>query len=511
MLSTTERRTSQRGQVLVIFAGGLVAILAIAALVFDVGQDLLERRRQQNAADAAALAGARFLTQTNDSISGLNCKSLSTLAACQQAEAAARSIAEKNGYKDGVGDVIVTVNIPPDSQSPQYMGYPGHVQVVIDTTRGSFFSGVLGLATHRVATQAVAANLDGYALPYSFLSLNPTACGAGKIGGGGSSGSLTIAAEIMVSSSCTTSPGSGALQVGGAGVTFSAPTCYTVGEHKVNGDPADAVCDYHDGATAIGDPLLSLNGPAIGGSTVPNPPATPEITGPPPASPIPNGCPGSSSPSTKTDPKGCDINFNKDRVVHIYPGVYWGGLSLRQTSKDLTVCMDPGIYYMAGGGFEVSGDIILKSVDAGTTCSSSVAMGGGVMIYNTDDPEFKSQCVAGTGTGKQCIKSIDFATTTASDVDLRGYQGATYTHLLVFQDRNASSQPAMSTEGNAAMSLSGTIYLPKADFNYHGNGTSSVLDAQVICDEFSVTGNGAINVTYNPDNAVTLHDIGLVQ
>ena len=61
MSSTIDRR--ERGQVLVLFAGGLVGILAIAALVFDVGQNLLERREQQNASDAAALAGARWLVE----------------------------------------------------------------------------------------------------------------------------------------------------------------------------------------------------------------------------------------------------------------------------------------------------------------------------------------------------------------------------------------------------------------------------------------------------------------
>ena len=51
---------AERGQILVIFAGGFLMICLIAALVFDVGQNLLDRRTEQNAADAAALAGARY-------------------------------------------------------------------------------------------------------------------------------------------------------------------------------------------------------------------------------------------------------------------------------------------------------------------------------------------------------------------------------------------------------------------------------------------------------------------
>ena len=43
------------------FAGSVLVLLTVAALAFDVGMMLLERRDEQNAADAAALAGARYV------------------------------------------------------------------------------------------------------------------------------------------------------------------------------------------------------------------------------------------------------------------------------------------------------------------------------------------------------------------------------------------------------------------------------------------------------------------
>ena len=49
---------------LAIFALSLVTIVIVAALAFDTGMMLLEKRDQQNAADAAALAGARYLVGT---------------------------------------------------------------------------------------------------------------------------------------------------------------------------------------------------------------------------------------------------------------------------------------------------------------------------------------------------------------------------------------------------------------------------------------------------------------
>ncbi len=66
-----------------LFAGGLVALLLVAALAFDVGMMLVERRDEQNAADAAALAGARHVL--TDAVA---------------AEAAARHIARSNGFDD---------------------------------------------------------------------------------------------------------------------------------------------------------------------------------------------------------------------------------------------------------------------------------------------------------------------------------------------------------------------------------------------------------------------------
>ena len=64
MSSTTSSpggREGERGQVLVLFAGAILTLLLVAALAFDTGVMLLERRDEQNAADAAALAGARYV------------------------------------------------------------------------------------------------------------------------------------------------------------------------------------------------------------------------------------------------------------------------------------------------------------------------------------------------------------------------------------------------------------------------------------------------------------------
>jgi putative Flp pilus-assembly TadE/G-like protein len=56
-----DRRRRGQGQVLVLFALSVVVLLAFAGLAFDIGRFYSERRFLQNAADAAALAGANAL------------------------------------------------------------------------------------------------------------------------------------------------------------------------------------------------------------------------------------------------------------------------------------------------------------------------------------------------------------------------------------------------------------------------------------------------------------------
>jgi Flp pilus assembly protein TadG len=55
-------RERQRGQILVLFAFVLIALLLVSALAVDYGGWLLARRGYQHAADEAASAGAYLIT-----------------------------------------------------------------------------------------------------------------------------------------------------------------------------------------------------------------------------------------------------------------------------------------------------------------------------------------------------------------------------------------------------------------------------------------------------------------
>jgi Flp pilus assembly protein TadG len=498
---TNRRRPRSAGQVLVIFAFGLVGILAIAALVFDVGHDLVERRNQQKAADAAALAGARYLDMPT-------CKAAFSLANCPEARMAAEELATRNGYVDGAS-VDVTVKIPPGPESNHH-NQPGHIQVTLTVTRPTLFGGVLGIANTRVGTIAVARNADEFSVAHSMIALNPTECQSAKFGG---NGSVTVAGSIQVDSTCP----SDAIHGAGSNIVVNAPGCYVVGGYQYHAR-SDVDCDTStpgldppvSGVEPAGDPLESLRGPTLAaagsGAAVHVEMGTGRV----------NDCPIYNAPSppdlsdagTLENPKTCDLSA-LDSVVRMWPGVYYGGLKVNgNSSRPITIYMEPGIYYLAGGGFQIAGGgVTIKTVAAGTTNE-----GGGILIYNTDDPYFRTVCTNGTYSGPGCIGAIKTTGNASDTVEIHWepFEFDPYKNMLIYQDRNATSQPGLDISGEGrVLEMSGTVYLPEANVKLAGNGDS--ITVQVIADTFDVTGNGSLSITYDADSLVKLRGTGLVQ
>jgi len=57
----TSSPRKNRGQILVIFAGGLVLLMGVTAIVVDLGFAFMTRRMEQNIADPGAIAAARWI------------------------------------------------------------------------------------------------------------------------------------------------------------------------------------------------------------------------------------------------------------------------------------------------------------------------------------------------------------------------------------------------------------------------------------------------------------------
>lgn len=124
-------RRGERGQILVLFALSLVAMVAMVGLVLDGGSTFGQRRGEQNAADLAALAGAT--TQVNGGTDAT-------------IKAAAWAVAKANGYDDVSPDIAVTVT-----------QVPGTVKVEIAAPHKNYFAGIVGLSTWSVSVTATAA------------------------------------------------------------------------------------------------------------------------------------------------------------------------------------------------------------------------------------------------------------------------------------------------------------------------------------------------------------------
>ena len=125
------RRAGERGQVVVIFAGAMLVLIALCAVVVDVAWYWTVNLRMQRAADAAALAGVVWLP---GSPSG--------------AYAAARAEAAKNGFAAGTGGATIT-----PVQDPTNLR---RLSVTINAPVGTFFARAIGINSWPAARSAKA-------------------------------------------------------------------------------------------------------------------------------------------------------------------------------------------------------------------------------------------------------------------------------------------------------------------------------------------------------------------
>jgi hypothetical protein len=478
-LSSTTERTGLRGQILVIFAGGLILLLLMAALVFDVGQNLLDRRTEQNVADAAALAGARFLPAAYTYHGG--CASAPS---SMPAVTTACDVASTSGYTDGAGSKTVRVDIPPVAPSVR-AGLPGHVEVTIGSTRPSFFQGVVGVTVQRTGAMGVATNGTDIPLPYSLLALDPHGCGTNKITGSPGT-AVTTDGTVHIDSDCAGTPG--ALQLSGNGV-LNAPECDVVGLLNTTGGATNACASAPSGVLVYGDPLRNLPAPPKPGL----PAAVQLLDG----GSIPNGCPGSTSPATEASPATCSFAV-RDKRFRIFPGLYPGGLSITRS----TVFMDPGVYWIGGGGIDIrsTGGGLGQLISKAAGDNSGTNPTGGVLIYNSKLPN-------------SAYGTIHMNGGDGSALSLRPIQSGVYKNMVMFVDRTAATGNGdIDLNGaGATLNISGTIYAATGNVKLNGSD-SNAIGTQLICYNFVLNGSGsAFTLDYSPDDLFHLKGVGLVE
>jgi len=118
-------KKGERGQAIIIIVFAIIGLIGMTSLAIDGGNALIDRRRTETAASAAALTAA--LTR----IEGGDWRS------------AALATANANGYNnDGVSNII-EMNTPP--LSGPYEGNSEYIEVIITSHLGTYFGSVIGV------------------------------------------------------------------------------------------------------------------------------------------------------------------------------------------------------------------------------------------------------------------------------------------------------------------------------------------------------------------------------
>ncbi len=394
---------------LVLAALVMVPLVSLLALTLEGGAIMAERRRAQAIADAAALSAACDLSNNYGTNAGLDPN--------HTAQASALLTANACGYSNDGTTSTVTVNVPPLSgNSVSKAGY-AEVLVQYNQTRG--FSGIFGSGTIPITARAVARGAL-QTFNTGLLALEPSNNGLNIAGGA----TLNVpSAGVVINSS-----NSQAFVIsGGANITAGS-------------------IDIDGGYSATGSP--TINGPITTGVS-----PTPDPLAYLPAVPT-TGLTLQSGPS---------LNYGS---YTINPGIYNGGLNI---NGSLTVTMNPGVYYMNGGGLTVS--------NAGSLT------GNGVLIYN--NPTSSSDQINLCGSGKLTITPM----TTGP-----------FAGISIYQNRSSNVTVSISN-GSTNDTISGTIYAAGAQLNFAGSGGAQI-GSQVIVNTVNISGGSNMKINWSNQTAL---------
>jgi hypothetical protein len=303
------RKGTQRGQVFVLVAIAVAALMGSAGLAIDLGYMEHEKTKMQTAADAAAIAGASVLSGGSSTIT-----------------AAANEDASLNGYTSGANQTTIAVNNPP--KSGPNTGNSNYVEVIISQPQDTFFLSALGFSQITVGARAVAESESSAGCVYA---LDSSAAQAVSLSNG-----------VNISSSCgliTDSSSSVALSViGGAKLTTT--SVGVVGNYTVNN--GGSIINYSSGSSltpstgmiAVPDPLGSVTAPTVSGCTYTGQQTYNQYL------------------STQNPPYSGNYTIN--------PGTYCGGINA--PASGVSIIFNPGTYILAGGGMSLQN----SGTDSGT-------------------------------------------------------------------------------------------------------------------------------------------------
>jgi phosphodiesterase/alkaline phosphatase D-like protein len=178
--------------------------------------------------------------------------------------------------------------------------------------------------------------------------------------------------------------------------------------------------------------------------------------------------------------------LNITKSMTLQPGLYIGGI---EVSGKANVILEPGLYYLQGGGFSVSGKATVTD------------NGQGVLLY--DAPSSNSE---GFTFGGQA--SVNLSGLSADQVTSLGLS-AGYLGVAIYQE--PSSNAALSLGGQANVSVTGTVYAAGGPVTISGGSSLNLVGnadkkfgSHLIVADLSVSDNGAVNVDASNNNLEVL-------
>jgi hypothetical protein len=392
---------SRRGSVAIQVALLLTIIVGMGALGTEITFVLYKHRQMQSAADSAAL-GAAIARATGHPA---------------DPELEARAIAASLGFVHGVDGTAVAVNRPPLSGSNT--GTANAIEVVVSQPQfltlvslfqnlaGGAGDGLFSVGAHAVAIQGGIGN-------FCVLELN-----TGSATGVTISNGATV--NLMQCGMAVDSTGSAALSVTGGAVLNAKSVSVSGNVSVTNGGTINATDGVKTYQPNVPDPYAGVSRPSF------------------------SGC-----------------NYNKKSLGHssgtqyLSPGVYCNGLTM---GNDAVVVMNPGVYFIDRGTFQVGGAVRLT--------------GAGVTIVLTKS----------TGSNYATVSIGNGATVTLSAPTTGATAG-----LVFFGDRNAPLSKTSNFGGGATVNITGSIYFPTQTVTF-SNGISNPSGCiQLIAGKIRFTG-----------------------
>jgi hypothetical protein len=434
MRAKSWRRAARLGTVVPLVALMLVPLAGMMALTLDGGLMMGEERRAQAVADAAAHAAACELARASGS--------------AETARTAASAIIERNrrGSKD---DLRVSLLIPPTSG--RYAGQSGYAEAVVTRSRPRLFSGMWSRSDLSIRARAVG-RVKGTSSP-GILILDPSGEGALSVAG---SARIVTNGGIQVNSNnskAVKATNMGYTQSMGLNVTGKT---WTDASGKFYITKADGTVDSSLtptlGASVMEDPLkTSLPTPSLSSLSM-------------------GGVANRDQLPTWMQPPANTSQIPGYGTFTIKPGYYDGGLELRGGA---TVTMQPGIYYMKGGGFTVANGVAVT--------------GEGVMVYvENGNGSFNIQGGA----------NIKFSPPTTGD----------YAGIMFYQDRNSTKD--FNIANGTSTRITGTVYAPGAKLIFAGGaqygqgGVANQAASRMIVKRLDISNNAFVGVTVEQGNSV---------